>query len=280
MGDWIYALTQRGRQECAGVTSSVPPALRELLRLVDGKRTRDEVLAATGKSAVSAGGLIWWASSGYIERVLQPWPAAAKRAADTGVKPSSAKPTKARATAPAPVQPPPAARPVERTADVAVRKASPPPAPPHSPPAAAPQRPPAPMASVASVASVPTVEPARRVTPPVAAPVAPPVASRPPRPAPAARAEPSAGHAPSPRPTPQRSAAPPDLKAALTAFMSDAIRQHLSDDADEYLYQVRRAASVGELIPMLNPLIDAVLEAAGPGAAAEFADGAAEILEP
>lgn len=56
MGDWIYALTQRGRQECAGVTSSVPPALRELLRLVDGKRTRDEVLAATGKSAVSAGG--------------------------------------------------------------------------------------------------------------------------------------------------------------------------------------------------------------------------------
>ena len=274
MGDWIYALTQRGRQECAGVTSSVPPALRELLRLVDGKRTRDEVLAATGKSAVSAGGLIWLASSGYIERVLQPWPAAAKRAADTGVKPSSAKPTKARATAPAPVQPPPAARPAERTADVAVRKASPPPAHPHSPPAAAPQRPPAPMASV------PTVEPARRVTPPVAAPVAPPVASRPPRPAPAARPDASAVHAPSPRPTPQRSAAPPDLKAALTAFMSDAIRQHLSDDADEYLYQVRRAASVGELIPMLNPLIDAVLEAAGPGAAAQFADGAAEILEP
>ncbi len=270
MGDWIYALTQRGRQECAGVTSSVPPALRELLRLVDGKRTRDEVLAATGKSAVSAGGLIWLASSGYIERVLQPWPAAAKRAADTGVKPSSAKPTKARATAPAPVQPPPAARPVERTADVAVRKASPPPVHPHSPPAATPQRPPAPMAPV------PTVEPARRVTPPVA----PPVAAKPPRPAPAARPEASAGHAPSPRPAPQRSAAPPDLKAALTAFMSDAIRQHLSDDADEYLYQVRRAASVGELIPMLNPLIDAVLEAAGPGAAAQFADGAAEILEP
>ena len=277
MGDWIYALTQRGRQECAGVTSSVPPALRELLRLVDGKRTRDEVLAATGKSAVSAGGLIWLASSGYIERVLQPWPAAAKRAADTGVKPSSAKPTKARATAPAPVQPPPAARPAERTADVAVRKASPPLAHPHSPPVVAQQRPPAAMASVPPV---PPVEPARRVAPPVAAPVAPPVAPKASRPAPAARPEASAGHAPSPRPAPQRSAAPPDLKAALTAFMSDAIRQHLSDDADEYLYQVRRAASVGELIPMLNPLIDAVLEAAGPGAAAEFADGAAEILEP
>ena len=95
MGDWIYVLTQRGRQECEGVTARVPPALRQILKLVDGQRTRDEV-AACGKSAVSAGGLIWLASGGYIQRVLSAWPAVRPQAFDMHPNPSLAPEAPAR----------------------------------------------------------------------------------------------------------------------------------------------------------------------------------------
>ena len=96
----------------------------------------------------------------------------------------------------------------------------------------------------------------------------------------AARTAVSADDMPVKRADRQPSHAQPDMQAALTAFIADTVRLHMSDDEDGYLYQVQRAASVGELIPLLHPLIDAVLEAAGPGAAAEFADGAAGILQP
>ena len=232
MGDWIYVLTQRGRQECEGVTARVPPALRQILKLVDGQRTRDEVLAACGKSAVSAGGLIWLASGGYIQRVLSAWPAVRPQAFDMHPNPSLAP---------------------EAPARVAVSAVTPPARTPRIPDAAAAGK---------------------------AAPTAFAAPQRTAKPGMAARTAVSADDMPVKRADHQPSHAQPDMQAALTAFIADTVRLHMSDDEDGYLYQVQRAASVGELIPLLHPLIDAVLEAAGPGAAAEFADGAAGILQP
>ena len=44
--------------------------------------------------------------------------------------------------------------------------------------------------------------------------------------------------------------------------------------------QIERAKSVGDLLPHLYPLVDAILERVGSEAAAEFADTAAFILHP
>ena len=69
------------------------------------------------------------------------------------------------------------------------------------------------------------------------------------------------------------------MRSALSAYMLDAIRRHLAEEGDGHRRRVARAESVSDLLALLNPLMDAVLDAAGPQAAAEFADGAAAILQ-
>lgn len=63
----VYALSDKGARECAAAHSTLPVELHGLLRMVDGRRTREDLLAATGKSALTAGGLRWLSASGYIQ---------------------------------------------------------------------------------------------------------------------------------------------------------------------------------------------------------------------
>ena len=70
------------------------------------------------------------------------------------------------------------------------------------------------------------------------------------------------------------------MQSALSAYMQDTIRRHLGERREGYLRRVEAVTSMSDLLAHLNPLMDAVLDAAGPQAAAEFADGAAAILQP
>lgn len=71
------------------------------------------------------------------------------------------------------------------------------------------------------------------------------------------------------------------MHGQLATYMVETIGRWLDDDdGDVQLYEIERAGSMAELLPLIEPLIDAVLRAGGPEAAAAFADGAASILEP
>ena len=66
----------------------------------------------------------------------------------------------------------------------------------------------------------------------------------------------------------------------LSDFMVQSIRRRLGDGGYTYRRQIERATSVGDLLPHLHPLIDAIVVRAGADAGAEFADTAAFILNP
>jgi len=68
----VYALDAKGQQELSAGRPTLPAELGELLRHVDGRRSGYDVLAAAGKSAVTAGGLRWLKASGYIQTVNAP----------------------------------------------------------------------------------------------------------------------------------------------------------------------------------------------------------------
>ncbi len=62
----VYALSEKGALERASGSPSLPAELGHLLNMVDGTRTHDQLMAAAGKNAVTAGGLRWLSASGYI----------------------------------------------------------------------------------------------------------------------------------------------------------------------------------------------------------------------
>lgn len=70
------------------------------------------------------------------------------------------------------------------------------------------------------------------------------------------------------------------MQDALAAFLIETVRRYLPEEAEQHRRRVLQAQSLTELLTHLNPLIDAVLDVAGPHAAAEIADGAAAILQP
>ncbi|MFT4195077.1 hypothetical protein [Ottowia sp.] len=85
---------------------------------------------------------------------------------------------------------------------------------------------------------------------------------------------------------PSRPAMPPrprsdqEVCRILSAFMVQSIRRRLGEGGYLYRRQIERATQVSELLPHLNPLIDAITAWAGADAGAEFADTAAFILNP
>ena len=64
--EMVYALSAKGQYECVAAHPTLNDELGRLLRLVDGRRTRDDLLATVGKNAITTGGLRWLAASGYI----------------------------------------------------------------------------------------------------------------------------------------------------------------------------------------------------------------------
>ena len=201
MANGVYVMTSQGRQAHAGKSFSVPPQLRPLLALIDGKRTRDEALDICGRSAVTSGGLRWLASSGFIQRVPR-GPSESALAPDSVID------------APHTVPSADEADPSQRAPSVRIVRGD-------------------------ASAAMPTVRG-------------------------------GSSH--------QASLMP--MQQALSAYMVDAIRRHLGEDGDDFLHRVKRATTLKELLVCLSPMIDIVLELAGPQAAAEFADGAAGILQP
>jgi hypothetical protein len=71
-----------------------------------------------------------------------------------------------------------------------------------------------------------------------------------------------------------------DVRQTLAEFMVKGIRRHLGEAGYPQRRQIERAKAVGDLLPHLYPLVDAILERVGSEAAAEFADTAAFILHP
>lgn len=71
-----------------------------------------------------------------------------------------------------------------------------------------------------------------------------------------------------------------DVCRILADFMIQSIRRRLGEGGYAYRRQIERAASVQQLLPHLNPLIDAIVAKVGADAGAEFADTAAFILRP
>lgn len=64
--DTIYTLSSKGQREYATEHPVLPNQLRALLRMIDGRRTRAELLTLAGKNALTVGGLRWLTASGYI----------------------------------------------------------------------------------------------------------------------------------------------------------------------------------------------------------------------
>lgn len=64
--DTVYTLSDKGRRERAAEHPTLPAELRELLHMVDGQRSREDLLASVGKNSVTVGGLRWLTNSGYI----------------------------------------------------------------------------------------------------------------------------------------------------------------------------------------------------------------------
>ena len=187
----VYALSAKGRQELGTDPPTLPADLGRLLHEVDGARTGYDLLAATGRSAVTAGGLRWLQASGYIQ---------ARGAAHA----ASGQP------------------------DL--------PTPPASAPAAI-------TAAAPALASQAGALPARSRTPASAG---------------------ARGDA--------------EVCRILSDFMVQSIRRRLGEAGYAQRRQIERARCVRELLPHLNPLIDAIAARADASAGAEFADTAAFIL--
>lgn len=62
----VYALSDKGQRERAAERPTLPAELAQLLQMVDGQRTREELLAAAGRNALTAGGLRWLTDTGYV----------------------------------------------------------------------------------------------------------------------------------------------------------------------------------------------------------------------
>lgn len=180
--DTVYTLSLKGQRECAAKRPTLLRELHQLLRMVDGRRSRSALLAAVGKNAITMGGLRWLQAAGYI----QPRPDAT--ALEAG------RPTTV-ASAPADL-----------------------------------------------LASVPQDLSSRAA-----------LLSR-------------GGEWP-------RCESLPD-------FMLGAIERHLGDSGAPFRHRIEHAASVPELLPLLNPVLEAILARAGRGPATEFADAAARLLQP
>lgn len=182
--DTVFSLSPKGRRECAAEQPLLLRELHALLRMVDGRRTRADLLNSVGRNAITTGGLRWLLAAGYIfpDSATTTRPAAGGRATRSG-------------------------------------------------------------AASELLASVPLDLPS------FAAPMASP------------RGEPS-GH------------------EALADFMLRSIERHLGDTGAPYRWRVERAAQVPELLPLLNPLLEAILARAGRTAAGEFAHAAALLLQP
>lgn len=67
MSHTVFALSAKGRSELINRRSNLPPELRQTLQLVDGQRTRADLLAQLSKSATVAGGLRWLTQAGYLQ---------------------------------------------------------------------------------------------------------------------------------------------------------------------------------------------------------------------
>jgi hypothetical protein len=66
----------------------------------------------------------------------------------------------------------------------------------------------------------------------------------------------------------------------LADFMTQTIQRRLGEGVFRYQRQIDRASGVHDLLPLLEPLIDALVTRAGPEVGAEFASTAAFILNP
>ena len=171
----VYALSPKGERECAADPPTLPAELSGLLRMVDGHRTRQDLLRATEKSALTAGGLRWLSDAGYIRPASDAAPQPGKQGARPALTPLSALPSSA---------------------------------------------------------------------------------------------------------APEQSRSEADVRQTLAEFMVKGIRRHLGEAGYPQRRQIERAKAVGDLLPHLYPLVDAILERVGSEAAAEFADTAAFILHP
>lgn len=175
--DTVYGLSPKGEREYATEHPVLPGQLRGLLRMVNGRRTRAELLALAGKNVLTVGGLRWLRASGYIVRIK------------------------------------PARRPdaVAGTGHGASRWVD------HGPPT-----------SILGGAGLD-----------------------------------EAG-----------------VCSVLSDFLLRSIRRHLGEDGYPGRSQIAQATDVQALLPHLGPLLDAILERAGPEVAAEFADTTAVMLRP
>ena len=171
----VYALSPKGERECAADRPTLPAELSGLLRMVDGHRTRQDLLRATEKSALTAGGLRWLTDAGYIRPASDAAPQPGKQGARPALTPLPALPSSA---------------------------------------------------------------------------------------------------------APEQSRSEADVRQTLAEFMVKGIRRHLGEAGYPQRRQIERAKAVGDLLPHLYPLVDAILERVGSEAAAEFADTAAFILHP
>ena len=171
----VYALSPKGERECAADHPTLPAELSGLLRMVDGHRTRQDLLRATEKSALTAGGLRWLSDAGYIRPASDAAPQPGKQEARAALTPLPALPSSA---------------------------------------------------------------------------------------------------------APEQSRSEADVRQTLAEFMVKGIRRHLGEAGYPQRRQIERAKAVGDLLPHLYPLVDAILERVGSEAAAEFADTAAFILHP
>lgn len=171
----VYALSPKGERECAADPPTLPAELSGLLRMVDGHRTRQDLLRATEKSALTAGGLRWLTDAGYIRPASDAAPQPGKQEARAALTPLPALPSSA---------------------------------------------------------------------------------------------------------APEQSRSEADVRQTLAEFMVKGIRRHLGEAGYPQRRQIERAKAVGDLLPHLYPLVDAILERVGSEAAAEFADTAAFILHP
>lgn len=176
MSRTIFTLTAKGTVERSAEQPTLPAELGELLRLVDGERTREDLHAVADRNAITAGGLRWLIAAGYLAPAIQPMSA---EHGDASANPSLAQPGAGSVT----------------PLDVEIR-------------------------------------------------------------------------------TPQQ------ICRSLSSFMLETIERRLDEQEFIYCQQIESATSLDELVPLLNPLIEAIEASSGGAAAAQFADSAAFILNP